>query len=339
MPPPWNVISLLTHQLDCNARLTVLCRGRRVYISIRRSNLNSSPTLQRQLAHFLKAVAEEEDDNVITEDFYDWLLEPCKKLLGDLCFPSHLTRPTYADYLALETLHFELHSSDGHVVPVRSARDDIMMPPGIRLHCDLFSVWPVLGPEDLQIRLDSAGTDLRADSVEESLLHEPSKVYVMDHPYFFKAATQDNRSQCERELQVFKEIEQAGLKSLNITHLSAVVCDSDGVFYGFLLPYINTYGNTLTWAMVTRATASERARWAEQVTHIVERLHAAGIVWGDVKADNVLVDTERNAWVVDFGGGHTIGWGESSTAGTIEGDRIGLQKILEFIRSPKVVRE
>lgn len=36
-------------------------------------------------------------------------------------------------------------------------------------------------------------------------------------------------------------------------------------------------------------------------------LHEAGVVWGDAKAENVLIGTDDNAWVIDFGGGYTRG--------------------------------
>lgn len=31
-------------------------------------------------------------------------------------------------------------------------------------------------------------------------------------------------------------------------------------------------------------------------------LHGIGIVWGDGKAENVLIDINDNAWIIDFGG-------------------------------------
>ncbi|TKW55962.1 hypothetical protein CTA1_5149 [Colletotrichum tanaceti] len=32
-----------------------------------------------------------------------------------------------------------------------------------------------------------------------------------------------------------------------------------------------------------------------------------GIIWGDVKAENVLIDSDDNAWIIDFRGNYTYG--------------------------------
>ena len=69
-----------------------------------------------------------------------------------------------------------------------------------------------------------------------------------------------------------------------------------------------------------------------QIITTIIKLHEAGIVWGDVKAGNVLIDSKHDAWVVDFGGGFTEGWVEKSHMKTIEGDLAGLVKIEELLR-------
>ena len=60
-------------------------------------------------------------------------------------------------------------------------------------------------------------------------------------------------------------------------------------------------------------------------------LHEAGIVWGDAKAANILVDMDDNAWIIDFGGGYTWGWVGKDHMETIEGDQEGLSKIKELL--------
>ena len=39
----------------------------------------------------------------------------------------------------------------------------------------------------------------------------------------------------------------------------------------------------------------------------VAELHEAGVIWGDVKPYNVLVN-EHGIYIIDFGGSYTDGW-------------------------------
>ncbi|KAK2668010.1 hypothetical protein RAB80_017201 [Fusarium oxysporum f. sp. vasinfectum] len=55
----------------------------------------------------------------------------------------------------------------------------------------------------------------------------------------------------------------------------------------------------------------------------VHWLHEEGIVWGDAKPDNVLIDKDENAWIIDFGGSYTPGWVDEDKAETFEGDYQG----------------
>jgi hypothetical protein len=45
-----------------------------------------------------------------------------------------------------------------------------------------------------------------------------------------------------------------------------------------------------------------------------------GVAWGDVKADNVLIDKNGDAVVIVFEGGFTYRWVDMTKAGTVEGD-------------------
>lgn len=59
-------------------------------------------------------------------------------------------------------------------------------------------------------------------------------------------------------------------------------------------------------------------------------MHHAGIVWGVVKADNILVDYTNDIWLIDFGGSYTEGWMLKEKSGTVEGDSVALDKIVLF---------
>lgn len=60
-------------------------------------------------------------------------------------------------------------------------------------------------------------------------------------------------------------------------------------------------------------------------------LHEAGVAWGDAKPENVLIDVEGDAWLVDFGGSYTPGWADEDKRETMEGDRQDVQRIDDWL--------
>ena len=71
----------------------------------------------------------------------------------------------------------------------------------------------------------------------------------------------------------------------------------------------------------------------KQLDTTLSKLHQAGIVWGDAKADHVLIDRNDDAWIIEFGGSYTEGWVEKALAGTIDGDAMGMAKIRKLLFS------
>jgi hypothetical protein len=55
------------------------------------------------------------------------------------------------------------------------------------------------------------------------------------------------------------------------------------------------------------------------------------VVWGDAKTSNILIDKKDDAWIVDFGGGQTLGWVDYELVGSKDGDLQALKKILEAL--------
>ncbi len=74
-----------------------------------------------------------------------------------------------------------------------------------------------------------------------------------------------------------------------------------------------------------------RRRWAPHVDGSIKKLHQQGIIWGDAKAENVLIDKNDDAWVIDFGGSYTPGWVDPDKAGSLEGDIQGLEMIIDML--------
>ena len=68
-----------------------------------------------------------------------------------------------------------------------------------------------------------------------------------------------------------------------------------------------------------------------QIRETVTALHELDIVWGDVKPDNVLIDNDNNAVVIDLEGGTTRGWVDHDVGGTLQGDMQGMERMMDFI--------
>ncbi|KAF2965718.1 hypothetical protein GQX73_g7863 [Xylaria multiplex] len=141
------------------------------------------------------------------------------------------------------------------------------------------------------------------------------------------------------ELEVYQKISQLGNGS-KFPKMKGAVKSHTGVI-AILLSYIpHRHHNLFTILEDTKtgllpkteATAAMRTKWAEQIRRSVTQLHELGILWLDTKTDNVLIDDEGNAIVLDFGGGNTVGWVDEDKYGTLEGETQGLEKIMAALR-------
>lgn len=103
---------------------------------------------------------------------------------------------------------------------------------------------------------------------------------------------------------------------------------------GFLLTLIPQPSKPLLTYMDSDVSRTRRDAWATEASRTIRALHDAGIIWGDAKGDNFLVDKHDQLWIIDFGGSYTPGWVDEKKAGTREGDRQGLGKIVNGARDP-----
>jgi hypothetical protein len=100
---------------------------------------------------------------------------------------------------------------------------------------------------------------------------------------------------------------------------------------GILLTYIENKGTLSEVAPWSDCPNEHRHRWAAELQVLIRELHAAGLVWGDAKPHNVLVDRENRLWLIDFDGSYTYGWVDEDKKETQEGDLQGVKRIQEWL--------
>ncbi|KAH8756130.1 hypothetical protein F5883DRAFT_570416 [Diaporthe sp. PMI_573] len=74
-----------------------------------------------------------------------------------------------------------------------------------------------------------------------------------------------------------------------------------------------------------------RNRVGRQIKETVEALHRIGVIWGDGKPSNVVIDLNNDAWLIDFGGGWSKAWVDEELQSTVEGDQQAVARILDFL--------
>ncbi|KAL2194749.1 hypothetical protein P885DRAFT_80055 [Corynascus similis CBS 632.67] len=137
------------------------------------------------------------------------------------------------------------------------------------------------------------------------------------------------------ELATYLKLRSASIK-WKVPELKGIV-QSDERVIGILLAYIPHKHHSLRSLLdgVERgtiapeeATVSLRQKWATQIRDTLAGLHSLGILWRDIKTDNVLIDEDGDAVVIDFGGGNTVGWVDRDKYGSMEGEMQGLNNIM-----------
>lgn len=322
----FTVSSFTFSDRDTDSSLTVMFCGLRIYVDIFAVNLQKSTKRLEEYLHFLKVADVYELDGLTVEDFYDWVFEGCTSTFAQVKPPTLPTTLTLMDCLYPATRSYSLHANDRDDLELIETVND----PGKRVclgtavQHDLPHSWPSFTPSQVNICAD--------DSIQ-ALRDGPQKVRVADYdvPLFFKPYVCGDRRSAERELKAYAQIRQANSSQLRTSTLFGLVHDDSGHLLGLLLHYIDCKGVTLKYAVTPEVSLSIRQYWAAQIGETLTHLHEAGIVWGDCKAANILIDADNDPWIIDFGGSYTRGWVDKDLAGTIEGDKQGLSRIMDYI--------
>lgn len=323
---------------DHDANFTVRRNGKVFYIKVSPSQFVNSPIMTEKYLSYLEVLRSGEEllGDIYDTDVYEWVMAPFVPFFTELAPgpPGDVKdiKLTLQEHLFPKFFVFALDIVDEKLCPRRVAMEQSPHRPSFVRFDDDFL-------DDLETWTafyDPAGIILSFKDPEDALFKPPNKVLIdnSETECFFKPC--NSSVQIKQELKAYKMILAAGLDSqLYLCHLHGIVMDDSDFIIGLLLTYIDNGDRPLS----TRIHPEEpndpapgiRERWIDQLDATLAELHKAGIVWGDVKAENVLIDRDNNAWMTDFGGGYTEGWVDQEIAGTVEGDLAGMVKLKKFI--------
>lgn len=324
LPPAWSV-ALFTFSIeDTDSELVVECNHQRFIITLSADNFSQSTSLRDRYLFFLEVAENFELDGYTVEDFYDWIVDPLLPIFTEL--PEKDPDSTLQDFLFPETHAFTVKADGETMVAVPCDGKETATPLfGIYLPDDICKLWSLFKPSEIQIWKEITTFGPPSNTPKRVLLKDGTVAFI-------KLMRRGDKHFLLRELETYGKIRDAHFpNSLRISRLLGLVRDEDDQVSGLILTYIDCEHKTLHCAAKPETPKDLRQQWTTQVHEIVHHLHDAGVVWGDAKPDNVLIDRNNDAWLIDFGGGYTEGWVPKELSGSVEGDLKALEKIKEFL--------
>lgn len=320
--------------------------NKRFKIDLFSSNFENSLTL---LAEYLRQVRRQEPDWVPDEselenmefedpldEMHEWILQPFMPIFQEIppLDPTH--KYTLEDCLFSEEFHYTVKVMEDKMIPIYidSTQNQEHCRIGAKLPLSINTIVPVYHPREIQVEIDEESTALPGI---------PRKVFINGEPQpsFYKKAYSGDVTCTTREITTYSKIHTANFDSTVLTSkLNGIVQDDEGNKLGLLLSYIDCDRATLNCIDGQDPEYSQlRHKWFDQVSRTLEQFHAHGIVWGDAKAANVLLDVNDDAYLVDYGGGYTKGWVEKEKSDSIEGDLQGLGNIRQWLFESESINE
>ncbi|KJZ69902.1 hypothetical protein HIM_10713 [Hirsutella minnesotensis 3608] len=323
--------------------------GQRIAVSIFPSSSTrdrNQPSTQDRLIHLLGRAASDDVDDDEYEELEDQILgvildagRPIFKAEAKLRMKLNSARDLHSTIYPA-TLHFQLLDTCGKAVIVPIEPNEAYTLPAWESGYD--------SAEDDELGIDttlpcySTKAILTVEMFAQGGGHAASRVLVDGNDMFCKAlggtggliGTSVGRElECLQEVRKFPPPERDTL--IRIPQLLGYVrhTDTDRVV-GFLREWVP--GRRLRDMDVPATPVQRRQKWIRQIREAVHALHARGIIWGDGKASNVVIDERDDAWLIDFGGGRTDGWVDAEMADTVEGDEQAISKIGEFLEVHQV---
>ncbi|KAL4797928.1 hypothetical protein BDV19DRAFT_386963 [Aspergillus venezuelensis] len=215
------------------------------------------------------------------------------EVLDDLCVVLGLMGQSffikYARPVAGETLNFQLHLPKVYLQLVTKDGKEQMI--------EQATPRPLTQPMCLQIPKYENVENYRTCDIKVAQVlfgQRLFKVSIAGDFYFCKICTEHELSHKVKTLQsISGSADHAWTPRLKGTvRLTENIC-------GIITTCIDVEYN-LYEAPINDYPEETRRKWLGQIQGTLDLLHAKGVTWGDVKAENVLIDRHQNAWVIDL---------------------------------------
>lgn len=262
---------------------------------------------------------DEECLDIFCEQLCDTIIIECRPLFSSY-LNSRAPTGTLSDIVGNPPIRIKMTSDLG---PMRYVPDDD--DPKLCQRQSL-TLRPIKTPDILR-RFNASDLQLKA-----TLKQDTTFLVVFDNsPFCAKIGRQPSqRRALEREIESLYSADTIRRAGLRIPTLEGLICTEKSVVIGFLMDYIDS--RSLASIAIEQVALEQRKRWFEEIEGSLERLHGVGVIWGDAKPDNVLIDRDENIWLIDFGGGWSTGWVDSHLHDSIEGDKQGSRRMKKYLQ-------
>jgi len=285
-----------------------------------------------------------------------WMLDPLRSRLQDLAPLDHKREPLTVEGWYCQSTHFfnlEVKDDELCAVELESSQDlesrmsglipEISIPKYIReigvpwFHArDLVVLGGSSTPTPYHPARVRHGEEIFFLKLVDSTQPQPTKreipiLHKLAKVSLYQRTTQRSPHCTMRPLTVH----QRGVSEhIRVPKLEGLVAFDDHTkLLGFLQTNIANPA-PLTTKLDAEVPQQLRDRWAAEATRVTEVLHNEGIIWGDAKADNFMVDADNRLWIIDFGGSYTEGWVDPEIQETEAGDDMGVKKITNALHDP-----